>query len=103
MKYSFLIGRWQPFHDGHKSFIQAVLDEGKNVCIGVKDTPRDKDNPYSYMERKLMIKKAFPDAIVIKVPNIDEVCYGRDVGWSMRRVHHSKEHIRATDIRRGNE
>ena len=46
MKYSLFIGRYQPFHDGHKALIQKVLDEGKNVLIAVRDCPDDKDNPW---------------------------------------------------------
>ena len=38
-KYALFIGRWQPFHNGHKHIIQNALDEGKNVLIACRETP----------------------------------------------------------------
>ena len=31
-RYSLFVGRYQPFHDGHKWLIQQRLDIGKKVC-----------------------------------------------------------------------
>ena len=36
MKYSMFIGRWQPWHDGHKWLIDQRLKENKNVLICVR-------------------------------------------------------------------
>ena len=41
MKYSLFIGRWQPWHNGHKWLIDQRLKEGKNVCIGIRDVIAD--------------------------------------------------------------
>ncbi len=30
---SLFVGRWQPFHDGHKKLIETVLKKGKPVVI----------------------------------------------------------------------
>jgi len=60
MIYSLFIGRWQPFHEGHKKLIQTVLDEGKNVCIAIRDTPISEKNPYTAQEREERILAAFP-------------------------------------------
>ena len=38
MKHSLFIGRWQPFHDGHKNLIDVVRKEGKKVVIAVRDS-----------------------------------------------------------------
>lgn len=46
-KYVLFIGRWQPFHDGHKYLIDKLLSKGKNICIGIRDTEISKENPYS--------------------------------------------------------
>ena len=46
-KYSLFIGRWQPLHDGHVALISQVLDEGKNVCVAVRDTEVSEKNPYT--------------------------------------------------------
>lgn len=104
MIYSLFIGRWQPFHDGHKKLIQSVLDEGKNVLIAIRDTEVSEKNPYSVRERHDMIDKAFPDVSrvkIIAIPDIEEVCYGRDVGWGIReiRLDPETEEISGTKIR----
>jgi len=102
MKYSLFIGRWQPFHAGHRKLIQTVLDEGKHVCIGIRDTEKDEKNPFTVDERKMMIQTAFPQALVIVVPDIEEVVYGRDVGYGIRevRLDHDTESISGTKIRK---
>ena len=46
MKYSMFIGRWQPWHDGHRWLINQRLDQGKNVLICVREVSKDDSNPY---------------------------------------------------------
>ncbi len=101
-KYSLFIGRWQPFHEGHKKLIQTVLDEGKQVCIGIRDTPISDTDPFTVEERMAMITAAFPQAKVIVLPDIEEVVYGRKVGWGVREIHldEATEQISATEIRK---
>lgn len=103
MIYSLLIGRWQPFHDGHKALVQSVLDEGKNVCVGIRDTEIGPDNPYTTVERETMILAVFPQVKVIVVPDISEVVYGRKVGYSIREIKLADEieEISGTKIRNG--
>jgi len=103
-KVSLVIGRFQPFHDGHKALIQVLLDEDKKVCVGIMDTVIDDDNPYSLEERVAMIVEVFGSAVeCIAVPPIAEICYGRNVGYKVRRVYHSAntEAISASCIREG--
>lgn len=105
-KYSLFIGRWQPLHDGHKFIIQKVLDEGKNVVIGIRNTPRSPQNPFTLQERWKMIRDAFPDKKRVKImfmPDIEEVCFGRKVGWGIRDLSDVPEeiaNISATKIRK---
>lgn len=101
MIYSLVPGRFQPFHDGHAAIVQKLLDEGKNVCIALRDTIIDAKNPYSITEREAMIKTKFPNIKIITIPDIEEVIYGRDVGWGMREIRLSPdlESISATKIR----
>jgi len=101
-KYSLMIGRYQPFHEGHQKLVQKVLDEGKKVCIALRDTPIDENNPYSVEERTKMINEVFPDVIVIAIPDIEEIVYGRKVGWGIRELKLDKETeaISATEIRK---
>lgn len=101
--YSLFIGRWQPFHEGHRKLIQTVLDEGKLVCVAVRDTEISESNPYSAEERVKMISETFPQVKVIVIPDIEEVVYGRKVGWGIRELHldADTEAISATKIREG--
>lgn len=109
MKYSLFIGRYQPLHKGHITLIRKVLDEGKNVCIALRDTPISNTDPYSIAERTVMVEKVFKEEIiskkiiVISIPDIEEVCYGRRVGWGIRELELDKETeaISATAIREG--
>jgi len=105
MQYSLFIGRYQPFHKGHKALIEKVLNEGKNVCIAIRDTKISSDNPYTYRARRKMIQKALgswgSQVKIIRIPDIIEVCYGRKVGWGIReiRLPEELEKISATKIR----
>jgi adenylylsulfate kinase len=102
MAYSLFIGRWQPFHEGHKKLIQSVLDEGKDVCVAIRDTELSKDNPYTTKEREAMILMAFPQVKVIVIPDISEICFGRKVGYGIRELKLDEviEAISGTEIRR---
>ena len=106
MSKSLFIGRWQPFHPGHKAFIDVVLKEGGKVVIAVIDTPISESNPYPVQELVNLIKNVYkgnPNVEVIAIPDIKEVCYGRDVGWGIRRIRLEKqvEEVSATKIRSG--
>lgn len=89
-KASLFVGRWQPFHKGHKTLIETVLKKGKPVVIGIRDVAVDQKNPYSLGERWTMIQESLKKygslVKIIAIPDIDEVCYGRDVGYAIRRI-----------------
>ena len=52
VKYSMFIGRWQPWHDGHRWLIDQRLNEGKNVLICVREVSQDDKNPYNPIDVK---------------------------------------------------
>ena len=87
---SLFIGRWAPFHEGHQALIESVLATGKPVVIAIRDTEPSKDNPFSTTERWGRIQEALHKwgslVRIIVIPDIDEVCYGRDVGYGIRRI-----------------
>ncbi len=87
---SLFIGRWAPFHEGHQALIESVLVTGKPVVIAIRDTEPSTDNPYSTSERWTRIQDALQNwgslVRVVVIPDIDEVCYGRDVGYGVRRI-----------------
>jgi len=100
-KFSLFIGRWQPLHDGHKTLFDKVRKEGKNILIGIRDTEITENDPFSVQERIEMINKQVPDAKIVVLPDIEEVVYGRKVGWGIRelKLDGNIEKISATKIR----
>ena len=106
MIYQLFIGRFQPFHAGHKECVRKLLETG-NVCIALRDTKISKNDPYTVKARKKMIMKAFPgdrDKIkIITIPDITGVYYGRSVGYKIEKLNFNKavENISATKIRNG--
>lgn len=106
--FALFIGRWQPWHDGHRWLIDRVLLRGKKVCIAVRDVPRSESNPFSLEEVMTVVRKQFQREIaegmvtVIPVPDIDSVNIGRRVGYDI--IEHwpppDVENISATEIRR---
>jgi len=104
MIYELVIGRFQPFHKGHEAIVRTLLDEGRNVCIAIRNTERAENNPYSADERVQMIEGYFknePRVKIIVIPDIANVIYGRKVGWGVREIRLSEEieNISATKIR----
>ena len=89
MKYSMFIGRWQPWHDGHRWLIDQRLNQNKNVLICIREVSQDDSNPYDPVEVKENIKKELKDLIssnrvkVIIIPDIESVNYGRGVGYDI--------------------
>jgi len=98
MKYSMFIGRWQPWHKGHRWLIDQRLNEGKNVLICIREVSKDDKNPYDPIEVKENVEKELKDLIdskkvkVIIIPDIESVNYGRGVGYDII------EHIPPSDI-----
>ena len=89
MKYSMFIGRWQPWHKGHRWLIDQRLNEGKNVLICVREVSKDDKNPYNPIEVKKNVENALKELIdtnrvkVIIIPDIESVNYGRGVGYDI--------------------
>ena len=88
-QFSLFIGRWQPLHDGHKALFQQVLDEGGNVCIGIRDGEVNQKNPYSSIEVMGNIMNHYEDLInegrvkVFILPDICSIEFGRGVGYDI--------------------
>ncbi len=101
------IGRYQPFHDGHKTLILEGLKRVGQVCIAVRDTQgTDAKNPLPFAEVRARIEHALRQHEgrfeVVQIPNISHVFYGRDVGYVVERIEldRSIEAISATEFRR---
>tara|TARA_Y100001949_G_C15973884_1_gene325216 strand:- start:553 stop:891 length:339 start_codon:yes stop_codon:yes gene_type:complete len=108
MKYSMFIGRWQPWHTGHRWLIDQRLNEGKNILICVREVSKDDSNPYDPHVVKKNIEKELNDLInakkvkVIIIPDIESINYGRGVGYEI--IEHEPPQdigeISATEIRK---
>lgn len=89
MKYSMFIGRWQPWHKGHRWLIDQRLNEGKNVLICIREVSKDDSNPYDPKEVKENIENELSDLIesnrvkIIIIPDIESINYGRGVGYEI--------------------
>jgi len=57
------IGRFQPFHNGHKAVIDAALEQANQVVIvvGSSFAARNIRNPFTFEERKVMIEACFTE------------------------------------------
>ena len=64
MKYSMFIGRWQPWHDGHRWLIDQRLNENKNVLICIREVSKDDKNPYDPHAVKENIEKELAEEIL---------------------------------------
>jgi cytidyltransferase-like protein len=101
------IGRYQPFHPGHQRLIEEGLRRVGQVCIAVRDTHGiDEKNPLPFFAVKQRIEAALASHagrfVVAPLPNITNVFYGRDVGYTVERIvlDEATEAISATRMRR---
>lgn len=88
-QYSMFVGRFQPFHAGHKWIVNEILDEGKNVLICIRDIEPDDKNPYTSQEVENRITGELIDLImegrvkVMTIPDIESINFGRGVGYDI--------------------
>ena len=89
MKYSLFVGRYQPWHNGHRWLIDQRLNEGKNVCIAVRNEHPDENHEWYSGKIVHNIKAELNDLIdegrvkIIVIPDIESVNYGRSVGYDV--------------------
>tara|TARA_Y100001935_G_scaffold252623_1_gene256956 strand:+ start:932 stop:1321 length:390 start_codon:yes stop_codon:yes gene_type:complete len=111
-----LLGRWQPWHDGHLALFERAFKKTGQVVIQVRDVEGSSggegqdDNPFSYEEifkditEKLLISgyKINEDFVIQLVPNITSITYGRGVGYEIEEESFGSdiESISATKIRK---
>ena len=108
IKYSMYIGRWQPWHQGHRWLIDQRLDDGKNVLICIRDIEPDEKNPWTSKEVEANLQIELKDLIeqgkvkIVIIPDIESINIGRGVGYDIIE-HVPPEEIRdvsATNIRK---
>jgi cytidyltransferase-like protein len=103
-----MIGRFQPFHDGHLKLFETIMEKEGQVLIGVRDTYNtDEKNPFDFWQVYERISTVLDEKYagryeILQLPNITGVYYGRDVGYNVEQIHldSATDAISATDIRR---
>jgi nicotinamide mononucleotide adenylyltransferase len=101
-----MLGRWQPFHDGHLALFKKILEKTGQVIIMVRSMPQTDNNPFEFEDIKKRIEEKLKEYYgkfeVVKVPNITNICYGRDVGYKIEEIVLPIEiqKISATEIRK---
>ena len=86
-----MIGRYQPWHDGHRALFMQALEMEGYVVIGVRETyGLDDKNPFAFAEVKARIEESLSAFVgrfeICRLPNITNIVYGRDVGYRITRV-----------------
>lgn len=110
-----MLGRWQPWHDGHQELFKRCLAKTGQVIIQVRDVQGasggdgQDDNPFNWDEVCLnieqgLLKDDFKRGIhyeIMLVPNIINISYGRGVGYKFEEevFDESITTISATKIR----
>ena len=118
-----MLGRWQPWHDGHTALFKKALLESGQVCIMIRDVggvvgtdvggnrtdTKQDDNPFDLSEVKRNIRVELAkenfvygeEYIIMQVPNIVDISYGRGVGYTFTEHDLGEEihSISATQIR----
>ena len=93
--------------DPQRPTVEEGLRRVGQACIAVRDTHgTDHKNPLSFFEVKQRIEESLRAhagrLVVVPLPNIRHVLYGRDVGYVVERIRcdAATEAISATEIRR---
>ena len=117
-----MLGRWQPWHDGHTALFKKALLETGQVCIMIRDvggivgkdagggrTATQDDNPFDVETVTQNIVQGLAnhgftegeEYVIMFVPNIVDISYGRGVGYTFTQHDLGEEihNISATQIR----
>ena len=103
-----MLGRWQPWHAGHRALFERAIAKTGQVCIMIRDCQGwNQSNPFSWSTVKDAIRRdldpLYQGQYEIKVvPNITNITYGRDVGYRIEQesFDDATHAISATKIRR---
>ena len=103
-----MLGRWQPWHEGHRALFERLLSKTGQVVIQIRDVQGwQGSNPFAIDQVKALIKRdldaRFQGQYEIQVvPNIVHIGWGRGVGYTAGEeiFDESVIKINATDIRK---
>ena len=102
------MGRFQPWHGGHRALFERLIQRTGQVCIMIRDCQGwNGSNPFTAEQVKEFIKRDLDPIYqgqyeVLVIPNIVHIGWGRDVGYTMQQeVFDDTIHsISATKIRK---
>jgi adenylylsulfate kinase len=84
-----MLGRYQPWHEGHHALYNEACKRTDQVLLGVRNTYKTSEkDPLQFDQVKEYIAKddVMVDAMVLRLPNITNIVYGRDVGYKIEQV-----------------
>jgi len=97
--HALMLGRFQPWHEGHEWLYQEAEKRTGSVVVGVRNTSGLDKDPLSFDQ----VKEYVPAGrFIAQLPNITHIVYGRDVGYHIEQVT-PPEHIgkvSATQVRK---
>lgn len=83
-----MLGRWQPWHDGHRALFERLIAKTGQVVIQVRDVQGwQGSNPFAIEQVKSFIKRDLDPVYqgqyeIQVVPNIVHIGWGRGVGYT---------------------
>ena len=111
-----MLGRWQPWHDGHQALFKRCIKKTGQVIIqvrdvhGVSEEKQHSDNPFDWNAvckniEEGLAKDGFKRSVdyeIMLVPNVVNITYGRGVGYTLEEEVFDKDThaISATRIRK---
>jgi DNA polymerase III delta prime subunit len=103
-----MLGRWQPWHDGHRALFDRAIAKTGQVVIQIRDCQGwQGSNPFEIEKVKAFIRRDLDPLYqgqyeIQVVPNIVNITYGRDVGYKIEQetFDNSTHSISATKIRK---
>lgn len=86
-----MLGRWQPWHEGHRALFERAIAKTGQVCIMIRDCQGwQGTNPFEIDKVKKFIRRDLDPLYqgqyeLQVVPNIVNITYGRDVGYTIEQ------------------
>lgn len=103
-----MLGRWQPWHKGHRALFDRAIAKTGQVVIQIRDCQGwNNSNPFAIEQVKNYIRRDLDPLYqgqyeIQVVPNIVNITYGRDVGYKIEQetFDEATHSISATKIRK---
>ena len=103
-----MLGRWQPWHPGHRALFDRAIAKTGQVVIQIRDCQGwNGSNPFAAEQVKDLIKRDLDPLYqgqyeIQLVPNVVNITYGRDVGYKIEQetFDDATHDISATKIRK---